>query len=246
MAGTKRCNTRCMKKFGFAAVVAVASLVMAPPASAASSVSVDFQDAVLWNDCDAGSGVPVKLAIVGPMTAVRYEARVILHDPDGFRDEFPEENPGTEVSGSVAPGGATSNKTVLGDACMFDSPGLWRADVTVKFFDTADTLVETATGSDTATLRQAKSALTLTRGGPGRTLLIHATAETPTGFVACKHCFVRLQKRVSGHWKRVLEGETNRRGDFATGVTPKRGVTYRAKLPPFPYERAISATFPRP
>lgn len=238
-----------MRKFALATLVLVASFGIASPVSAASSVTVDFPDGALFGDCiDSTQGVPVNLTVVGPATATRYEATVALKPPV---DAFPDD-PGvtfddsfiqkTTVSGSVPVGGGTRNKTAIAPLCIFDFPGVWTADVVVKFYDSDDTLVDTASGSDTAALRWPLSTVTLTRGGEGRTFLAHSTVETPTGFEVCKHCSVVIQKRASGRWKRILEGTTNRAGDFATKLTPKPGV-YRAKMPAFGLSSSVSAPF---
>ena len=119
--------------------------------------------------------------------------------------------------------------------CGFESPGTWRANVKVEFFDGADTLVATVTGTDTATFRQRFTETTLTRSQQTRTLVARVNAEVPGGgFAPCKRCFTRVQRASGGKWKAVDKGLTNSRGELRTGYRPSKGQ-FRAVTPGFSY-----------
>ena len=154
------------KALAFALLLGTAVGVPAS-ASAAPAVTVEFSDGVLWDDCFQ---VPINLSIVGDNPpATRYVATVTLRDPEGFREEFANElgleTENVSVSGSVPPGGAASVKTAQAEICGFESPGTWRANVKVEFFDVADGSVATVTGTDTATFRPRSTETRLTPGG---------------------------------------------------------------------------------
>lgn len=202
-------------------------------ASAAPAVTVEFPDGVLWDDCFQ---VPINLSIVGDNPpAVRYQATVTLRDPEGFREEFASEL-GLElekvtVSGSVPPGGVASLKTAQAEICGFESPGTWRANVKVEFFDGADASVATLTATDTATFRQRLTETTLSRRSRG--FVVHIDAEVPGGgFAPCRKCFTRVQRASGNKWKPVAKGFTNAGGDLRTGYKPRKGQ-FRAITPGF-------------
>lgn len=201
-------------------------------ASAASAVTVEFNDGVLWDDCFQ---VPINLSIVGNNPpAVRYEATVTLRDPDGFREEIATElgieTDAVTVAGSVLPGGVPSVKTAQMEICGFESPGTWRANVKVQFFSGTDAVVDTVTATDTAVFRQRFSETTLTRSR-SRALVVHVNVEVPGGgFVPCKRCFTRLQRAKGTKWKSIAKGLTNGRGDLRTGYKATKGQ-FRAVTP---------------
>lgn len=206
---------------------------MPASASAAPSVSVEFNDGVLWDDCFQ---VPITLSVAGDNPpAIRYEATVSLRDPAGFREEI-EADLGfayddVTLSGSVQPGGVASIRTAQAEMCGFEGAGTWRANVTVHFFDGGDNQVGTATGTDTAEFRERLSTTTLTRSRGSKTFVIHVSAEIPGGSVAaCRHCFTRLQRAKGTKWKTVAKGQTSNRGVFRTGHKPSKGL-YRAVTP---------------
>ena len=202
-------------------------------ASATSAVTVEFNDGVLWDDCFQ---VPITLSIVGDNPpAVRYEATVTLRDPDGFREEMATElgieTEDVTVSGSVPPGGVPSVKSAQVEICGFESPGTWRANVKVQFFNVADTVVDTVTATDTANFRGRFSETTLTQSRKSRALVAHVDVEVPGGgFVPCKRCFTRVQRGSGAKWKSVAKGLTNGRGDLRTGYKPTKGQ-FRAITP---------------
>lgn len=204
-------------------------------ASAAPAVTVEFNDGVLWDDCFQ---VPINLSIVGDNPpAVRYEATVTLRDPDGFREEIATElgieTENVTVSGSVPLLGAVSVKTAQAEICGFEAAGTWRANVKVQFFNAADTLVDTVTGTDTANFRERFSETTLTRSRGSRSFVVHVNAEVPGGGLApCKRCFTRLQRASGNKWKPIAKGVTNGRGDLRTGYKPSKGQ-FRATTPAY-------------
>jgi hypothetical protein len=239
-----------MKRFPLAALALLGSVGLSAPAAAVTSlVTVDLQDTVLYDDCFE---ISVPITVTGSAPAVRYEAALTLHDPEGFRDDpfFADApsvgNEPTTISGSVPTGGATSAKTLRPEVCGFEPSGLWRADLKVEFFDSNDALTETATATDTANFRQATTYTSLKRGRLSRAFVIRTTIEGPTGIERCRHCLVKLQEKSGRRWDTILQGETNRRGVFRTGVKPKEGVVYRAVTPQTWISRSLSRTFQLP
>lgn len=241
-----------MKKLLLLPIALIFGLGVASPAHAAGSVTVDFPDGVLSQDC---AGVPVNVTVTGTATEVRFEATVTLHDPAGDRDEFSgspdfldfdELFEPANVAGSVPAGGGSRTKTAKPEACAFEAEGQWRADVIVQLFDSDDNVVETVTGSDTANLRSPKSFTTLSRSPKNDALLIHVDVETPEGGVEpCHYCRTKLQVRSHARWKTILLKTTRENGDAGTDIGPKKKVSYRAVTPAFGTTRSESAIFRR-
>lgn len=233
-----------MKKFA-ALVLALGALIGLPaPASAASTVVVEFNDGVLWDDCFE---VPIKLSVTGDSPAVRFEASVTLRDPAGYREEaaaeFGFELEADTVSGSVAPGGAVSTRTAQPILCGFEGAGTWRANVTVKYFDINDAEVASVSASDTAEFRLRNSTTTLSRRNGE--LVVQVNAEVPGGgFAPCRQCFTRVFRVKGTKLTRVAKGDTNKRGILRTGFKPTKGL-YQAVTPPgffSSYAQSESAT----